>query len=163
MKILPSPVCIHLPEICAKKMIQQSTFPCINNNKRTTNKLKKNSNCLISRNFEVLATSNTQAIFNLSITPHTNELVLTDFAKDCQTKQLDSERKAGKRFQLISITAALRTHNGDDGIGESAVGQLDFVHERLKPITFEFTVAVDELRSAAIFLHDRHPKSSNYS
>lgn len=50
-------------------------------------------------------------------------------------------------------TATLRAHDGDDGIGEAALGELHLLREILEALHVEVAVAVDELRGAAVLRH----------
>lgn len=47
----------------------------------------------------------------------------------------------------------MRAHDGDDSVREAALGELDLVDEVLQAFDIELAVAVDQLRGAAVVLH----------
>lgn len=44
-------------------------------------------------------------------------------------------------------------HDGNDGVREAALGELDGLDEMVEPRDVEFAVGIDQLRRAAIFRH----------
>lgn len=55
-----------------------------------------------------------------------------------------------------TLPAALRTHDGDDGVGEATSGEAGGFDESVEAGDVEGAVAVDELRGVAIVVDSRH-------
>lgn len=53
------------------------------------------------------------------------------------------------------LTAALRAHDGDDGVGEAAIGEPRGPDEPIQALHVEGAVAVDQLRRATLVAHLR--------
>ena len=69
--------------------------------------------------------------------------------KECRSAIIES----WSEIQTLR-TATLRAHDGDDGVGEAALGELHLLREILQALHVEVAVGVDELRGAAVLLHD---------
>lgn len=65
-------------------------------------------------------------------------------------------KKDGSEPELIDrSTATLRAHDGDNGVGEAAFGELHLLDEILKSFHIELAVGVYQLRGTGVFLHRR--------
>lgn len=58
-------------------------------------------------------------------------------------------------MEFVAITAALWSHDGDDGVREPALVGPHGLHEMIQPRDVELALSIDQLRRAALVIHGR--------
>lgn len=78
----------------------------------------------------------------------------SNFQVQFQEHSYNSTETRGKIAKLRRHTAALWAHDGDDSVGEAAIGQLDLLQKPLQPLHVELSISVDQLRrDASLAVH----------